>query len=265
MMLRPCIAFLKHGQKLITEALFTLKNIQGLFIVLQKIIVLCAQTVCAEPKSDREWLIARDLSGYKKGNSVLIIGDLAEGEKATPLTLSVAITANGKGSQRAGSVDCTHPDAATANRLHADIAGFYMSKEVPIDPGTFNFYEDLPLAFEVTDHTYVTLGMGKYPKADKFIAECWRDRQRRDNTIAHLQKGSGARALSSAWNFGSMEGYISPEAIKKESWARRSAYQEMVVAVQEATILCARMREHNTRPTGQVIQKKNFPLMLEIV
>jgi hypothetical protein len=201
---------------------------------------LIRKTISSAIRPERSWLIARDLSGHQKGDSVLIIGDIDDNGRATKLTQSMAITMNGKSICKASSIDCTHPDSEKAECLFEDLDRLFKMKNISMNIATCDFMRDLPLMMEMADHVYITLEMGKYPKADQFIRECWKARRRNDNTMVHLRDCQENTALSGAWN--KLDHFTSPQDVRDESSVRERRYKLLMWSARSAAQACAHMR-----------------------
>lgn len=191
-------------------------------------------------KAERQWLIARDLSGQKKNDSVLIIGDVESVDdntsKLTPLTLKIATTMNGSGVCKARDIAYTNPSSSVVSSIASGFNKLKIEGKLRTDFYGADFYGDLPLLMEMADRVYITMDMGQDPEADQFIIDCWNGRQRKDNVLVHMKVAPGSRGISSGvWANAGLDNYISPEDIRNEGSARSASYKEITSAARQAT------------------------------
>ncbi len=211
------------------------------------------QHITSKYKPHRTEISARDLSGMSKGDDIFIIGSLGGNGDLSHLTSGIIRVAESKQKGRKGFITLTHPDSDTLNIMQEAINGH--EGRGNIRSGIqFAEFNDLALAFEVSDRAFITMPMAIDEEADISIIDAWKNRSNRNNTLTHM-KGDVSRqgSMTNLWKHARLDNFINPYNIR-EDMADRSAFNaEVIVKAERAFWQCA-----NLRYQGLPIHKQDF-------
>lgn len=205
-------------------------------------------------KEQRKEIIARDLSGLKRGDDVLVVGSLDDQGDLSAFTSGMIRTAESKQKGRKGFITLTHPDneklAAMKDKVHEINGGKH-----PFHSGiSYADPDEIALAIEMSDKVYIALPMGAVEGADQVIVDAWQNRVRRDNVLTHfhsnpLDKG----VMTPAWEQAKLDKFVSPIDIREENVARGDKNAEVIVKAEQAIWNCAQLRSQ-----GLPLMKNDF-------
>jgi len=210
--------------------------------------------ILSEYQTQRLELSARDVSGFKKGEQILIVGDLSENGSLTTLTdgLARVLSSNGK---KASEVAVTHSDPAVLEQIFAHFQDLKAQKKV-IPNITKVSFDDFSMACELYDRVYVTHAMEANPEMDQALQSAWRGRVRQDNTLTHMKAAPGNMGLSSeGWNNAGLDQYISPEALRLDMAARARNNDAVLSLAQKAIVSIANLRAEGKQPSWNTLVK----------
>ncbi len=198
--------------------------------------------VCSGFQQQRYELSARDLSGQKKGESILIIGHLDEGNKLSCLTDGIARVSGNKRSNRVQEILFTHPDPMTLEKMEEKFIELYISGKLTSDIVAVPF-SDLPEMLELCDRAYVTLPMDFMPESDQYIINAWQARNNTSNTLTHLKANPDNMGLVvGPWASANLKNYISPYEVRNEMQARAECNKKIIEQARRAALSYADFR-----------------------
>jgi len=237
------------------------KDYQRFVSVLKKDVKHLQEDVAAGMKPTRSSTTARDLSGQKKGDSVLIIGSVGRGGVIGGNTREmITVTENRqdpskKIAERGEYLTMTHPNPDKLAQLEHEV-GRLKTQGIFRSSVQFVPFDQLSEQVETQDRVYVDISMreGEEPldlgqafnrrkaystapedlTAESEIIAAWSSRVRQDNTLTHLRGNPATRMTSSQlWKDAEndMVGYISPEDIIEENTSRRDNNNDITQAV----------------------------------
>ena len=211
------------------------------------------QHITSKYKAHRMEISARDLSGMSKGDDILIIGALGGNGDLSHLTSGMIRVAESKQKGRKDFISLTHPDPNTLEQMQEAIKGH--DGRGNIRSGIqFVEFEDVALAFEVSNRVYITMPMAIDEDADMAIIDAWRNRSSRENTLTHM-KGDTARqgSMTNLWKHSSLDNFINPYNIREDMIDRAAFNAEVIVKAERAFWQCAELRSK-----GMPIHKQDF-------
>tara|TARA_B100001989_G_C24518141_1_gene454331 strand:- start:221 stop:1327 length:1107 start_codon:yes stop_codon:yes gene_type:complete len=196
------------------------------------------EEVLGEHKNTKRVSVARDLSGQKKGDDVLIVGEVKDGKKGLKIAQYtrdiIKLSENcqdpsGKMQGRDNFIKVTHPDSDVLDVLRRDIQDLKENGQVRSEVDFADFSE-IGKYFEQCDRVYVDLAMGKDMEADHIMMAAWGSRNRQDNTMTHIRGNPNTRQESTGlWiDFCDAYGFIPPEGITDEIGVRSQRNREVI-------------------------------------
>tara|TARA_B100001750_G_scaffold191526_2_gene161961 strand:+ start:718 stop:1827 length:1110 start_codon:yes stop_codon:yes gene_type:complete len=200
-------------------------------------------------QTERPWVIAREFSGQKPGELILILGDFEENSRnLSALTRKIALSVNGNGELRPTGIGFSHPAEQVTLELGRRLKEAY--KKEGLEP---NFYEvphsELSLAFEMHDRVFVTREMGRHAQGDIDIIEAWHSRENTENTLTHLARAHrDNRDAEKIWNDAQLDNFTGPVAIQEMSQQRQAIFESVREKTLEAIEIVADMRARNQVP-----------------
>ncbi len=212
-----------------------------------------AQHITSKYKARRLEISARDLSGMKKGDDVLIVGNLDRNDDLSPLTSGMIRMAESKQKGRKNFISVTHPDPEVLDKLKEAMEGHV--KRGNIRSGIdFVDFEDVPLAIEINNRVFVAMPMGAHEEGEAALIDMWKNRSEDQNTLTHLHGEIGNQgSMSSLWEGADLDNFISPYDIR-EDMAERARYNaEVIVKAEQAFWKCAELRSQ-----GEPLTKESF-------
>lgn len=185
------------------------------------------ENILLDHKNTKRVPVVRDLSGQKKGDTVLVIGEVGTGDHIGGYGKDIIKNTencqdpNGKMMGRNDFILLTHPDPVVMDVLRKEIADLQSRGEVRSNI-VFTEFSDLSKHFEQCDRVYVDMAMGHDEIADQVIIDTWRDRVRQDNTLTHM-RGDPKTMHESTGNWVEacdLKGIILPEDVTDEITVR---------------------------------------------
>jgi hypothetical protein len=166
-------------------------------------------------------LVAKNLSGMKRGQKVLIIGSLNRHGQLSEYTEQIARRVMLE-FNKCQSIKVMHPDSVTAVKLQIELQKVSNHLKTGINVKARPFEEVTEILegrpnrlFETRDQVYIDMPMGSYPEAEKVIIEAWQGRENKTNYMTHLRGAPELRGASNdLWRNARLDNYVSPEDIK---------------------------------------------------
>lgn len=192
-------------------------------------------------KMHEHGLAARDLSGLKKGATVLLVGHLSRHGNIGEYGEKVVRSINNR-SHQAERIIVTHPDRKVAKQIMAELKLLKDKKIIrcPVEEVSF---EDLPIAMELADYSFVDMPMGENTSADEYIINVWQSRENKENTLIHMRGNPACRGYSDPiWEEAGLDNYISPEDIRREMFERGRFNKELSEIAELAFTHCGEVR-----------------------
>lgn len=206
-------------------------------------------------------LAARDLSGMKGGDSVLIIAHPNKEGKCSPMTDNLARRLTSNDNRRAREIALTHPDHAVLDGMMDDMKALSDTGRVPTPIQKMNF-DDLAIGFEMYDRVYITMPMGEDPEADMQIIQAWKGRETRENTLTHLRADYVNMAeVTRTWIIADLDNYVGPEKIRDDMIMRGRNNDILAQRAEEAITLCTKMRVSGQQPSARLLAEVNPSLI----
>jgi hypothetical protein len=206
-------------------------------------------------KPRRHEISARDLSGQKKSDRVLLIGHLNDGGKLSKFTDGIARVTGNKRAGRVREIVLTHPDAKTLSAMADQMMTLKNSGIIAADVSRVSF-KDLSRAIESVDRTYVDIPMGSMPDAEETIVLTWQTRIYQDNTLTHLRGNPHEMGSSSPlWADAALDNYVSPELIRHDMAQRAIHNQSVLENANKAIEYCAELRMRGEQPSHAKVRE----------
>lgn len=225
--------------------------------------------VTSQIKHPRHELMARNLSGQKKGECALVIGHVREGDEVTP---SVLITALFKvlGNNRKGRVNqitVAHPTLRGVVALEENLKDLKAKKFIQEDVIIQRIpFEALAKEIEKHQRVYTDLPMGVFPQVDEILINTWINRADHSNSFTHLRGDpTNVGNMNAMWKNAELDSFVSPEAIRIEM-TRVGQENNRLKALTVAVVnYCATMRERRDTPNWhKYLQQNSTPKLLRI-
>lgn len=225
-------------------------------------------TVSQDMKPARIENSARELSGQKKGDKVLIIGSVSRNGQDTEGNVAklAKVLANNRDG-RVSEIMITHPEPQALKALEKALLELQKEKsiaaDVKITPIPFDSDELIHQGYVNAANVYVTYPMGKDEAIDKKIIGDWNTS--RLNSQANLIQLRGAPHLkgqsTELWKSSDIHNYISPEQIAEHRKAALDRNADLSKQVKVSCENCAHCRvEHGKAPIAKLLA---LPLLWE--
>jgi hypothetical protein len=217
---------------------------------------LVSGMILSEYKPHRQELVARDLSGMKEGDDVLIIGGVNDFGRMTYYTegmIKVFFSKHGK-KDTSGVLIVTTPNDDDLEKIKAEVSAMSC-----VNPYRINFvsFHNLDWAIEQSKRVFLTVDMGKAPEAEAHIIDTWKSEERTDNTFTAVKGQVSTRGQSSElWKTANLERFVAPEAVQAEM-TERARYNKGVLGVSDALMeFCAEERMNARRASKYVVDNQ---------
>ncbi len=265
-----------HIRRQFTDGLNVLKNkhadkeqnYQNLVCHIKRDIAYIENSVSVGHKNTNNIVVARDLSGQVKGETVLVVGSLGSGGLIGNNTKKMICLSenkqdpNGKMLGRDNFIRVTNPDPDALSSLKKQIdslkdQGIFRSNIDVVD------FSDIGVQFEECDRVYVDLPMVPESDVDNIMTMAWMDRVRNDNTLVHMRGNPLTQMLSTeTWKQDNMlnSGYISPEDILEEGSARSRENTRILQRVDNASRTIAELRLDGVEHPSKEIEDQGINL-----
>jgi hypothetical protein len=184
-------------------------------------------------------MVARDLSGQQKNDTILIIGHVNQRGEIHGLTEGIArVCANKKPRE----ILVTHPDPVSSQAIVSHYQRLQKTDEVVSKASPVSFSE-LPDMAELCQRIFVTLPMGEIAEADEKIIQAWNSRRNRFGTLTHLKGSLQSMGMSTdMWRDANLADYIPPEDIRSEMVRRDHNNQKVIERAVESCSFYAALR-----------------------
>lgn len=244
------------------------KDYQSLVCQIKKDIAYIQNSVSVGHKNTNNIMIARDLSGQVKGETVLVVGSLGSGGLIGDNTKKIIGLSenkqdpNGKMLGRDHFIRITHPDPVALESLKQQVD---VLKDKGIFRSNIDFvdFADINVQFEECDRTYVDLPMKPDDIMDNIMAMSWMDRVRQDNTLVHM-RGNPLTQMQSTdiWKQEGLvsSGYIAPEELLTESATRSKSNHLILQRVDNASRTLAALRLDGVEYPSRMIEDQEISL-----
>ncbi|PCI56003.1 MAG: hypothetical protein COB36_04205 [Alphaproteobacteria bacterium] len=265
-----------HIRRQFTDGLHVLRNehpekekhYQNLVSKIKKDVAYIQNSVSVGHKNTNNIMIARDLSGQVKGETVLIIGSLGGGGFIGDNTKKIIGLSenkqdpNGKMLGRDHFIRITHPDPLALESLKSQVEAI---KEKGIFRSNIDFvdFADINVHFEECDRVYIDLPMKPDDVMDEIMAISWMDRVRQDNTLVHMRGNPLTRMQSTdTWKQGGLtdSGFIAPEDLIAECAQRSQDNALILQRVDNASRTLAALRLDGIEHPAKAIEDQGISL-----
>ena len=265
-----------HIRRQFTDGLHVLRNehpekekyYQNLVCQIKKDVAYIQNNVSVGHKNTNNIMIARDLSGQVKGETVLIVGSLGSGGLIGDNTKKMIGLSenkqdpNGKMLGRDHFIRMTHPDPAALESLKKQV-GVLKDKGIFRSNIDFVDFADINVHFEECDRAYIDLPMKPDDVMDEIMAIAWMDRVRQDNTLVHMRGNPLTQMRSTeTWKQDGLtdSGFIAPEDLIAECATRSNNNRLILQRVDNASRMLAELRLDGIEHPARVIEEQGISL-----
>ena len=193
----------------------------------------------------RHEVAARDLSGQKKGDDILVVGSLSSVEgrdELSPFTKGILLVSESKQKGQKDFITVTAPDPEVLAKLKLEIEKCEQSGALRSGI-TFVDFQDIGLAVETHNRVYVAAPMGSNEEAERQIIAAWQGRSNRQGTLTHMQGEPGAKGdISPLWRDAKLDNFVTVHDIRAEIENRRIKNSHVIVNAERACWRCAEFR-----------------------
>lgn len=200
----------------------------------------------------RNELVARDLSGFKNGEEVLLVSSLNKQGNISDVTDRLAKilgTRNSRNEPKCPKILIISPDLITTKTIEDGLITLKKEHRQFSMPAIGKI-EDIPELIEQFPRTFIDLPMGEYPEIDEYMIEAWKGRVNKDHTMVHVRGCPIKRGLSDEmWIGAKLDNYSSPEDIKKESQRRVDVNNVLKSEAIELINVCSKLRGKGVQPS----------------
>lgn len=215
--------------------------------------------IAAAFRYQRHETSARDISGQKKGDQLLVIGSMSKAGVSV-LTEGIIRVSENRQKNNDHFLRVTHPDLEVFRSLRNGLLEMKQRGKLRTNI-EFVEFDMIGKLMEVSDRVYVDIAMGSDPENEAQIIAAWRDRTRRDNTLTHMRGDPHKRALSTPlWAEASLDNYISPEDIRHDMADRATTNRKVLENADVAFDMCGQLRLAGRKPMNCIVQKDDFTL-----
>ncbi len=189
-------------------------------------------------------LIARDLSGYEEGSSVLLVGNVSRHGYLGGHTENLAKKINNN-KARASKIYVTHPDPENADFIYNELLKLKNSngKQIVTCPVEKIDFDDVSVAMEICEQTFVDIAMGEDIDSEKILISSWQSRENKGATLTHVRGDPTINARTNElWSSADLDNFISPEDIRDVMYTRRGHNNQLDEIAEEAFRFCAELR-----------------------
>lgn len=214
-------------------------------------------------KYQRHEMSARDLSGQKKGEELLVIGSVSKAGIVSAFTEGIIRVSENRQKNNDHFLRVTHPDPDTLQTMRNALLQMKQDKKLRTNIEFVDF-DLIGKLMDLSDRVYVDLPMGSDPEGEAQIIAAWRDRTRNDNTLTHLRGDPHNRALStSLWAEADLDNYFSPEDIRHDMAERGRNNRKVLENADAAFDMCGQLRLEGRKPKNCIVQSDDLTLTLK--
>ncbi|MCC6597945.1 MAG: hypothetical protein IT559_04070 [Alphaproteobacteria bacterium] len=197
----------------------------------------------------RKELSARDLSGLKSNDRILIFGNIPPNGSVSSRSDGIARVCSSNTGRKAAEIAVTHPDSKVLGTLFNHFSALRDNGKV-VDALSMVGFENLPLAVEKYDRVFVDRLSDDDAGANQQLVSAWRGRMRRDNMMVHMQAPS---KMARSWKRMFGDNYVSPRDISADMGARASHNRKIVAEAEEAIKIIADLRMRGVQPSKRAL------------
>lgn len=205
-------------------------------------------------KQHRHEISARDLSGQKKDDTILLVGANSGGGKLTNFTDGIARVTGNKRSNAAREIIVTHPDGTVRDSIYSQLRDMKIRGILQADISQVSF-SDFSNTVEKSNRVYVDLPMGSDQEAEEHIVLSWQTRINQGNTLTYLRGNSNNMGFSTPlWEQAGLDSYISPEMIRADMSARNKHNRVVLQKADELIAFCTKLRVDGDSPSNAKVR-----------
>lgn len=213
-------------------------------------------------KQQRHETSARDLSGQKRGDQLLVIGSTSKAGVSV-FTEGIIRVSENRQKNNDYFLRVTHPDLEVFRDMRNALLEMKQNKKLRTNI-EFVEFDMIGKLMEVSDRVYVDIPMGSNPEGEAQIIAAWRDRTRRDNTLTHMRGDPHKRALSTPlWAEAGLDNYISPEDIRHDMAERATTNRKVLENADVAFDMCGQLRLAGRKPMNCIVQSEDLTLSVK--
>lgn len=203
-------------------------------------------------------LIARDLSGERPGDKIVVVGDLNLQNRLSATTERVIRASENRQKRYDGFLALTHPDTSVLARLGNSISLLRDAGKIRSAIECFD-YSKIAERVGAAHRVYVCSPMGEHPRGEERLVDAWRKHARRDAAMVHVRGTVGTVLASSGiWRECALDGYVAPERIEEKRRAQARLNDQIVRNVETVFGAIASIRAEG-RQVHETELKKRAP------
>lgn len=200
-------------------------------------------------KTLRKELSARDLSGVKGKDQMLILGNLLPDGSVSPRSDGIARVCASNTGRKVSEIAVTHPDKKAQAVLFNHFSLLQRDGKIAARLSRVDF-EDLPLAADVYDRIFVDRLAEEDVGINRRLVAAWRNRERRDNVMVHME---APRKVTAQWRRVFGDSYVGPEDIDADMGMRARHNEKIVAEAGKAIEVVAGLRVRGTQPSRRIL------------
>lgn len=218
-----------HWKKKCRDDFFKAARYQSFIGNLRRDTNYAQELVMSRHLSEEDALVARDLSGQKDGQQVVIFGDLSSRGKVSSFTERMIRVSENTQAHNDNFISISHPDEQTLALLQTALIRMLADGKLRSEL-TFAAFKKLPSLLKQADQVYSCIPMGTQRMGEAEIINTWSVAGNKRGHFTHLSgmpKSGGMTA--EFWSGANLPNYTGPEEIVAEK-ARRKSHNAAVVA-----------------------------------
>lgn len=245
--------FYEGWQKLHTEHPEQAKRYDTLMQNLVSDNRLIRSSILSQWKMRSNELCARDLSGMKNRDTVLLVGDVGRHGDMSVMTDSLIRKIATNENMHAQEVLITHPDPKVVKQLLADAKDMKRNLKLAAT-FTATDFDEVPIMMALCDRTYVTLPMDANKDADKYMIRGWQEHAGEGSTLTHLKADPANMAkVSDTWLDAGLRNFVTPDDIKEEMVRRARLNDRLAHRAELAIDASVKLRMEGIKPTAKTM------------
>lgn len=187
--------------------------------------------------------IARDLSKQKRGEKIVVLGDLSLRGRLSRCTERVLRICENKQKRLDGFLTVTHPDKEVLATISDELREMKVSGKVRSNILISDF-EDAAQSILTADQVYACIPMGSREGDEEKIVQTWKSGVADVcGQLTHLTGIQGPEVKSTnLWKAADLQNYISPEDIEVEKQRRYASNDRVSLQIKQAFALIAKIR-----------------------
>ena len=213
-------------------------------------------------KPQRLEYAAIDLSGQKKGDQILIVGNQGRSGIMSPLTRELIKVSESRQKPHRNFLTITHHDPEVLEQFRKEVAQLQRDRVVRLDISFVPLDEIAPV-LESSDCVYVATAMRDFPDADAALIEMWQGRVRQDGTLTHLRGMPTLRgATVEPWADADLKNFVRSEDIREEMVCRFRDNKAVRERALHAYEIFSQLREEGKAPRHNMSSEQAAELEL---